>query len=252
MKQGETGKYPLSFNIYTQIIKYWIRLLSTESLLLQEAHMDNIERCKRGQQCWLQTVVYILNACGIHQIEVMEICKKQHAFLRNLKERLAKLYKQKWETELEEKKEGKLSFYYEVKRNFQFEGYLDNIERRNRKEVTKFRLSNHKLPVERMRYGEVDREDRKCTVCNRNEVGDEWHYLTKCANPMMLDSREQFVQKIKTMQPQLETFETREMMKYCLTMHDDLLQMETALYVKNLLQVYSDCKEEEESTCSLM
>ena len=36
---------------------------------------------------------------------------------------------------------------------------------------------------------------------------------------MMLDSREQFEQKIKTMQPQLETFETREMMKYCLTMH---------------------------------
>ena len=41
-------------------------------------------------------------------------------------------------------------------------------------------------------------------------------------------------------------------MTYTLTMQDELMQMETALFVKKLLQLYSECKEEEEGTCSLM
>ena len=184
--RAEIGKYALSYNIYTQVIKYWIRLLSTESILLQEAHMDNIDRCKMGKPSWLQTVIHILNICGLQQIDVMDISRNQHAFTRNLKERLKELYEEKWEIE-SKKKDGKLSFYYEVKGNFQFEGYLDNIQRRDRKEITKFRLASHKLPVEALRYGEISREDRKCTICSMNKVGDEWHYLTECTNEMMME-----------------------------------------------------------------
>ena len=52
----------------------------------------------------------ILNICGLHQINVMEISRNQHAFTRNLKERLKELYEEKWEIE-SKKKDGKLSFY---------------------------------------------------------------------------------------------------------------------------------------------
>ena len=85
-----------------------------------------------------------------------------------------------------------------------------------------------------------------------NKVGDEWHYLTECTNEMMMEIREKFLEKRKTMQPQLQKFNTKELMKYGLTMHDELLQLETSLHVKKLLHLYSDCKEEEESTCSIM
>ena len=251
--RGKTGKLPLSFNIYTQVIKYWIRLLSTESALLQGAHMDNMDRVNNGHnQCWLKFVVYLLDVCGIKQVDVREICKSQHAFLKQIKESLTKLFKESWKTEFEDKKDKKLSFYHEVKRNFQFEGYLDNLQRNDRKETTKFRLSCHNLPVEVMRYGDMERDQRKCRICNMNVVGDEWHYLTECTNSSIEDTREQFILKAKETQPQLHNFGRKELMNYSLTMQDESLQLETALFIKKLLKVYSECKEEEEGTCSMM
>ena len=169
-----------------------------------------------------------------------------------MKEKLSGLYKESWSKEFEDKKNGKLNFYYEVKRNFKFEGYLDNVKRLDRKEVTKFRLSCHNLPVEVMRYGDVDRAQRKCNICKTNEVGDEWHYLNKCTNTAIDDTREQFIQKVKGIQPQLQNFERKDIMNYALTMQDQSIQTETALFVSKLLQLYAECKEEEEGTCSLM
>jgi hypothetical protein len=35
----------------------------------------------------------------------------------------------------------------------------------------------HKLPVESGRYTKTPYEDRFCTLCQSNEIGDEFHYL---------------------------------------------------------------------------
>jgi hypothetical protein len=35
----------------------------------------------------------------------------------------------------------------------------------------------HKLPVESGRYSKTPYEDRFCTLCQSNEIGDEFHYL---------------------------------------------------------------------------
>ena len=41
--------------------------------------------------------------------------------------------------------------------------------------LTKFRLSNHSLPVELLQYTGINKELRICTKCNNND--DEIHYL---------------------------------------------------------------------------
>ena len=42
----------------------------------------------------------------------------------------------------------------------------------------KFRLSNHRLPVETGRYENLPYEQRLCQLCNNKScVGDEYHYL---------------------------------------------------------------------------
>ena len=71
--RAELGKYPLSLNIYIQIIKYWTRLLSTENILLHEAHIDNLERMRKNKPCWIKTVMFILKTCGLQQIDIKEI-----------------------------------------------------------------------------------------------------------------------------------------------------------------------------------
>ena len=48
-----------------------------------------------------------------------------------------------------------------------------------RKNVTKFRLSNHKLMIEVGRHQKIDAEQRFCPFCP-NTVEDEFHFLLYC------------------------------------------------------------------------
>ena len=43
-----------------------------------------------------------------------------------------------------------------------------------------FRMCNNYLPVEKGRWCKQDHINRKCPLCNLNEIGDEFHYLFKC------------------------------------------------------------------------
>ena len=113
--RAETGKFPLSLNVYVQMIKYWVRMLTSESSLIQGAHMDNIERFTEGKQCWIRPVVYLLKTCGMDQIDIKEICGKEGAFIKQIRDKLTELYKEQWKKEVE-KEDGKLRFYYELKK----------------------------------------------------------------------------------------------------------------------------------------
>ena len=41
-------------------------------------------------------------------------------------------------------------------------------------------MCNNYLPIEKGRWLGIARNDRKCTLCNLNEIGDEFHYIMKC------------------------------------------------------------------------
>ena len=137
--RGETGKYPLNVNIYTKMMKYWTRLLTTDSALLREAHMDCIERFKAGKNSWIRPIVYLLRIQGT-EIDIPKICENRNAFARRWENNLKKGYREHWEKENLTNREGKLRFYCELKKNFIFERYLDNIPRDLRKGITKLRI----------------------------------------------------------------------------------------------------------------
>ena len=52
----------------------------------------------------------------------------------------------------------------------------------SRQRVLKFRLSNHRLPIQHRRSLGIPRDERICTICNGGEVGDEFHYLLNCSS----------------------------------------------------------------------
>ena len=63
-----------------------------------------------------------------------------------------------------------------LKRNY-FEEYLTYLRSILRQRVLKFRLSNHRLPIQQRRSLGIPRDERICIVCDSGEVGDEFHYL---------------------------------------------------------------------------
>ena len=64
--------------------------------------------------------------------------------------------------------------------DFNFENYLSKLSYKYAISLCRFRLSNHKLPIEKDRYKDVNRYERYCTVCNTDKIGDEFHFLFEC------------------------------------------------------------------------
>ena len=251
---AETGKYPLSVNIYVQMMKYWVRLLTTDSLLLKEAHMDNMERYARGNPCWIKPIIYLLKITQTEPIDVAEIFQNRTSFIINVSKKIKDIYTCHWKNEAADKTEGKLKFYLQLKKNFAFEKYLDTIPRVNRKDTTRLRLSSHSLPIEKMRSEEISREERKCTLCELNEVGDEWHYISRCENNKIQVTRSKFIERVKNIQPQLADFQTSDLMKYCISMCDTSIHDETTRFIKTLMKEY-DVEDEENripDSCCMM
>ena len=46
--------------------------------------------------------------------------------------------------------------------------------------MCKFKCANHYMPIVAGRFANIPIDERKCTLCERNEIGDEFHYLLKC------------------------------------------------------------------------
>jgi len=76
-----------------------------------------------------------------------------------------------------------------------FEEYLTYLPSILRQRVLKFRLSNHRLPIQQRRSLGIPRDERICTVCDSGEVGDEFHYLLNCSNENVKRNRTKYVDK---------------------------------------------------------
>ena len=73
----------------------------------------------------------------------------------------------------------KLHTYKLFKKTFGLEEYLElGLDRKYRQYLSSFRISAHKLQIERERYLGKNVEERKCTDCNIIE--DEIHFFCDC------------------------------------------------------------------------
>ena len=46
--------------------------------------------------------------------------------------------------------------------------------------MCKLKCVNHYMPIAAGRYSNIPIDERLCTICQLNEIGDEFHYLFKC------------------------------------------------------------------------
>lgn len=44
----------------------------------------------------------------------------------------------------------------------------------------KIKTCNHKLPIETIGWRNIERCQRICSLCNKNTLGDEYHYVVEC------------------------------------------------------------------------
>jgi hypothetical protein len=184
---AELGRYPIGVTIVTQMIKYYLRILDMPvNSLLRDTILEMRSSTTRGCHPWLKSVEYIFATLGLdlsmfeHYVNTSTY--KRQKISKSIRSQLEGRYDHFWKR-LMCKQDGKLNMYKEIKTNFQYETYLDCIRSsQHQKQLTKLRISNHKLYIETGRYQKpyVERKDRLCQLCASNEVEDEYHFLFKC------------------------------------------------------------------------
>ena len=195
MIYGELGRYPLDIRLKVKLICYWYNVIHSKTsklnnicynILLQLSN-DNIM-----ENAWLKCVKQTLTNCGLIFIWNSQAANIKYDWLKTIVTRtLQDLFITKWYSDME--LSTKCILYKDFKPEFGFENYLLHAPYQFTTCITKFRLSNHKLPVERGRYLNIIRSERTCDVCDMNVLGDEYHYIMECRNEEIVKTRKSVI-----------------------------------------------------------
>ena len=125
-------------------------------------------------------------------------------FLPEIKQRILDQYYQSWYNEINNSQ--RLASYSRIKHSFELEPYLDIIKERKYKIASsKVCLSSHNLEIEKGRYRNIPRLERKCKFCQMNVVENEFHFLLAC--PVYNDLRRKYLKPYFCSWPTLNEFD---------------------------------------------
>ena len=181
MLYGELGRFPISVTIKKQVISFWSKLLlSKESKLSHRLYsvLYNNSVNYHYDFPWLQNVKSILDEVGMSNIWIYQHPQNSSWLSKTVLLKLQDQYKQSWSASINDS--SKCLNYKIFKTEHKFENYLIRMSPKMRKTLIDYRLCNNKLPIETGRWANIDRNLRKCKLCNSGTVGDEFHYVMEC------------------------------------------------------------------------
>ena len=151
---------------------------------------------------WAFQIKSLLNELGLnyiwlHQTEI-------DIPFELIKQRIFDNYYQSWYSEINNS--SRLSMYSRYKHEFQFESYLDTIDKKFRIALTKFRLSSHNLAIERGRIEGRSRDERICRYGNLQKIESEYHFLLVC--PIYMTLRRKYFNNYFCQWPTLNKFDS--------------------------------------------
>ena len=149
-----------------------------------EAFQEEKVMAKNGELCWLKSVQSIIdhykltNLLKQHGQAPMKQTCDTVTFVIQMQ------YNALWDKKVKGRNpgEGKLRSYAKYKERIEYENYLDIIKNRDeQRNLTKLRISNHQLAIEKGRHKKIALENRLCPLGCVGEVEDEQHFLMNCA-----------------------------------------------------------------------
>ena len=185
MLYGELGRFPLAILMKVRSVTFWLRLVSGiktkfSSILYQLLYKMYIHNIFKSP--WLENIYSVLNETGFSylwfnqdQISSNSIDSIQSLIQTRLHDQLLQV----WSSDIFNS--SKCINYRIFKTQLTFEPYLNNLPSDLRISLCKFRCRNHKLPIEIGCHRRIARDLRTCELCNKNSVGDEFHYLFECS-----------------------------------------------------------------------
>ena len=189
------GRFPLKIFIDKLVLKYYNHLLSLpDNSLAKQALLMSKFLYNRQKPCYLSNLSSMLVMYGLkYPINVQ--CPFTNSTIQSNYSIMKNKYLLYWKSNLEKSK--KLRFYESFNERYEEEMYLQTIHDFNqRKQFTKFRISNHQLAIEKSRYlpQKIQASQRLCIFCDKHEVETEEHLLYQCS--LYNNLRHDFFQKL--------------------------------------------------------
>ncbi|KAL4233948.1 hypothetical protein ACF0H5_005603 [Mactra antiquata] len=181
MLYGDLGRFPLDITIKKRIIGYWYKLTHNQYLLSSNLYrvVHNDFSVNNKIYPWLSNVKKIFDECGLSYIWQGQYFQgSKHELLNLLEISLKDQYRQSWSNAIFES--AKCLNYRTYKTEHTLEKFYTELPNQFLQPFINFRLCNNYLPVEKGRWIGLDRNDRKCFLCNLNDIGDEFHYILQC------------------------------------------------------------------------
>ena len=187
----ETGRIPLMAYALKNCMKNWNRIAIEKNCnpLIQLSY----ENMLGNDIEWYKNIKLLLNNLGLSYIFNGGVSNPEVV----VHKRVTDIFLQKAFTEISSES-SKLRTYCLFKKESRKEPYLTSVKNvKDRISMTKFRLSNHELMIEKGRHLNLEINERKCSFCNC--VEDEPHFLIVC--PTYTPLRNDL---LKTVQEKLE------------------------------------------------
>ena len=170
----ELGQIPLHHYAVKNGLKNWVRLTTQQNG--NEITLKSHEFARENNLKSIACVQDTLSRIGLMEDFITK--NKKHTHI-NAWQRLNDIFHQLAFTEIK-KENSKLRTYGLLKTNIGFENYLHaDINLRDRIALTKLRLSNHELMIEKGRHTKIDKNKRFCPFCPKI-IETELHFLLHC------------------------------------------------------------------------
>lgn len=147
--------------------------------------------------------------------DIVNYCTK--TIVNKMKEKYVELWRHKMNNST------KLSFFSKFKNEYKMEEYLSLIKNPTiRRTLSQYRISNHKLQIERGRYENIPREKRICKLCDSGNVENEFHFVFTCQKYQQLrDNSNNILKNLFNLNTTTET--KQKLLEHTMSSNDSVL-----------------------------
>ena len=195
MVYSETGRTELSVIIKARMVSYWHKTstgLSTKLAYRLLYLLNKLNDQNNNFSSWLNQIEQTLNSCDMRNVWLNPKSYKPNRLKKELIQKLTNLNNQKWLNKIAT--QSSCCTFRTFKNEIKLERYLFLPDSADRIIICRFRCRNSKIPVVTQGFTNeyILYEDRKCSLCNLQEIGDEFHYTLVC--PFFQLQRQTFIE----------------------------------------------------------
>ena len=215
----ELGRFPIDTNVYTSMLKYWMRLITLPKSKLVSHCYWSLQNNPNSVDAdpWLNSIKNVIFSTGQYQIWNNQsnlgemgnkFVQKPLAYMcQNIKDQFIQKASTKMETE------SKLLFFKNAKDTLNLSNYLLKIKNREaRVLLSKLRLGVLPLEIEKGRRKGLIKELRICQFCSGSKIEDEVHFLFDC--PSFQNIRAHHLNSLNNTIPSLKNFDSHQKLNY--------------------------------------